>query len=442
MDIIENLTESDIHLTTTVFPSGERDFCLWKTSEAGVRVPINPLELLVLDRAVDVIDEQARSNEPRAMNQALCRLLVPSVKTKRVGRHLVIEPWSAEAIRGETLADETGTSFAVELSQAQAEQWRVVQHSEENPSGLLEEVFWDAITELPSLQRQFDDPDLGKFGKALYHHLIPPGEGREVVECWSNLTKEIERCRADDFRDLGLGFDRNYVRQLYRKYMAVTIRWTSKMTAKVARSVIDALHDDITSLSPSEQVMHELRYGAAECFGKINVGFLFGCGPMFECFFNDIYRSIASEGAQSENCEAMNELLRFVYLQRHYFELRKHARRDEKQQQRTKYQDSYPGERESPASLIDPGARSPHDLMAISEEMLILQDEILPAMEREKPKQAKLLRLFIEHAGNVDAIADATGLSDRQVTRQLKETVFRTAQRTARRLKFPELLED
>jgi hypothetical protein len=31
--------------------------------------------------------------------------------------------------------------------------------------------------------------------------------------------------------------------------------------------------------------MLKLKYGAAEHFGRINIGFLFGCGPLFETFF-------------------------------------------------------------------------------------------------------------------------------------------------------------
>jgi len=171
MDIQDNLVESDLRLLTTQFESGERDFCLHKMDASGQIVAVNPLELLVLDRALDIIDKEAKTNPPKAMNLALCRLLVPSVKTKRVGRHLAIEQWSQEAVSGQTLGQDVRSAFAAELSREQAECWRVVQAGGVVSEG-LEEIFWDALTELPGLEREFHDPDLGKFGKALYHHLV------------------------------------------------------------------------------------------------------------------------------------------------------------------------------------------------------------------------------------------------------------------------------
>ncbi len=202
LDYTDSLQESDLQLQTSEFPSGHRDFTLVRTNDDGTTVPLSPLELLKLDRAAELIEQE--ENEPKAMNQALCRLLVPSLRTSRVGRHLVVEPWSDSAIRGMTLPDETNTALARELSREQAEQWRVVKSGKHTLEDPLETTFWDAVSDLPSVRRTFDDPKLGAFGKALYFQIVPPGTGRLELE-GSEPQAIVERCRKTDFADLNLG---------------------------------------------------------------------------------------------------------------------------------------------------------------------------------------------------------------------------------------------
>ncbi len=143
------------------------------------------------------------------------------------------------------------------------------------------------------LSGTFDDPDLGKFGKAFYFYLVPEGKGTVQLE-WPEITQKVNECYENSFSQLGLPFRDRQLRRLFRKYMAVTLRWTSKLTGRIARDVIDEKRGDDSPLNPTEQVMHDLRYGRAEHFGKINVGYLYGCGPLFATFFNDVFRSVAN----------------------------------------------------------------------------------------------------------------------------------------------------
>jgi hypothetical protein len=332
--------------------------------------------------------------------------------------------------------------LAVELSHDQAREYRVVQTGTETPKGSLAEIVWDVVTELPKLPDKFDDPDLGKFGKKFYHHLIEPGEGRAVVEKWSDITKEIERCRQNYFADLNLGFEARYLRRLYSKYMAVVVRWMSKLTGDLATQLIDEKRTDDSPLTPVEVAMRNLRYGSAEQFGKINVGFLFGCGQLFSVFFNNIYQAIAGGQSEARRNKATNDLFKFVYLHRRYQCLRKYARSEEKGEQPGRTQAKVPGKRVLSEKIVDRKARSPVENAAIADEMMMLAEQILPELEKTKPSYAHFTRLFVEHDGDIRAAAAEANITTRQFTRRLKETVFPAVRRTAKRLERHDAAED
>lgn len=442
MKLPDDLQERDIELRVTQFPSGCRDFFLVQRDEDGKPQSLSPLELLVLDRAADLIEQE--SFPPKALNLALCRLLAPSVRTERVGRHLVVEEWTESKVKGETLGDETRSYFAQELSRAQADKWSLVTSGQEAPEGNLAALMWEAVTHLPALPARFEDPDLGKFGKALYFHLVPEGHGRAEFAGWREINEKIEQCRTNDFAPLGLPFSPTQLRKLFRKYMAVMVRWTSKMTGQLALGVINAKLGEASPLTERELALLNLRYGDSAIFGKINVGFLLDCGPLFTEFFNDIGRSIANGAKNAESTLAANELLKFVYLHRNYLRFRTHARRDKKAYRRACFFDSK-GTRQRRIEDNEDFAgrdREPVKEAAVLEEMVLLEEKILPQLERHKPHYAELLRLLIGHGGNFDAAAKDAGLSTRKFKRRLRETVFPTAKRIARNSGMFGLLDD
>ncbi len=227
--------------------------------------------------------------------------------------------------------------------------------------------------------------------------------------------------------------------------MAVTVRWTSKMTGQLARQLIDQWRDDNSPLSPVEETMLSLRYGAAEHFGKINVGFLFGCGPLFETFFNEIYRSIGNGQPQAEQDQATTDLLEFVFLYRNYLRLRSHARLQEKQGQRDRFSDRIPGyedgRRINPDDLAD-CELSPFDRAVASEAQLLLMEQVLPELAKSRPKQARLLQLYIECDYDMEAAAAAAELTPRNFNLRLQSTILPSAARIARSLGFVDLLDD
>jgi len=431
LDYTDTLLESDLQLQTSEFPSGNRDYTFVRTNGEGEAVPISALELLKLDRAAELIEQE--KNPAKALNQALSRLLVSSIRTSRVGRHLVVEPWSESVVRGETLPEETRTDFARRLSHEQADQWRAVRSGDCTLEDPLETVFWRAVTDLPYLRRQFDDPKLGAFGKALYFQIVPPGTGRVELDGWEPGAI-VETCKKNDFADLKLGFSARELHQLYRKYMAVTVRWTSKLTGQLAHLLIEEMRSDTRPLTPAEQTMVSLKYGAAEHFGKINVGFLFGCGPLFDTFFNEIYRSIGNGRPETEQAQATTDLLQFVFLYRNYLRLRSYARLQEKQEHRDRYWDDIPGRKDGRRINLDDltelpvdDAATPFDRAVASEAQLLLVEQVLPELEKSRPDQARLLRIFIDCNYDVKVAAEEAELTPRRFNRRLQETILPSA---------------
>ena len=436
LDYTHTLLESDVRLQTSVFPSGNRDFTLTRIVD-GEAVALSPLELLKLERAVNLIEQE--ENEAKALNLALCRLLVPSIRTSHVGRHLVVEPWSTAVVRGETLPEETRTEFAQELSREQADTWRIVRAGDYTIKDPLENVFWDAVTDLPFLERQFEDPILGKFGRALYFQIVPPGKGRMELKA-SEPWAIVKKCKENDFSDLKLSLSARESQKLFRKYLAVTVRWTSKMTGQIAHQLVKELCNDERPLTPAEKTLLNLRYGAAEPFGKINVGFLFGCNSLFITFFNNIFRSIANDELPVEQDKAISDLLQFVFLYRNYQWLRKYARLQEKQERRDHYWDNLPGRgngsRVELDDRIEPpdGEPSPFDRAVESDSLRLMKELVIPELEDSRPKQAKLLKLYIECDCNLKVAAQKSHMTERRFHRHLQETILPSAARVARRL--------
>src|SRR5262245_59694790 len=116
---MERLHESTIAIVESGFPSGPRDFCLVHLTASGDQQPVWPLDLLGLERTAALIARVGREQPARALNLALARLLVPSLRCRGSGRHLVTDTGTAADLRGETLYEDTRTQLAQELAREQ-----------------------------------------------------------------------------------------------------------------------------------------------------------------------------------------------------------------------------------------------------------------------------------------------------------------------------------
>jgi hypothetical protein len=428
------LKEEDLSVLVTTFPSGVRDFLLALPAADDGLGAIHPLDLLALDRTAAKLERVARKNGPQALAIALCRLLVPCLKYGGSGRHLVVEPWSLEDLRGESITQDVRTEFAKELSAEQAASFRAVSAGASPPTGSLAELFWETQTDLPALPDAFDDPDLGKLCRALYDDLVPAGRGLIEVDA-AAVPKRVEDLRATGFVSLGAGIASRKTQPLFRKLLAVAVRHASQLTGSVAEDMIDERLGNARrpALTAAEKEMLAVRYGACRALNDVNVGFLFGCGPLLADSINDYFLALTRVRSPKDRVQAREHLREVVYLLRGFQRRRKAARAQERREGRQRHADAMPhGPRCQPEFHADAGATAPDETAVVREEMADLEG-LLPKL---KDRDAARLRAYIKCQGDRKAAAEQLGLDHNAYGRQLRQTVFPAIRKLAREQGF------
>lgn len=426
-----SLQEDALRILVTTFPSGTRDFRLVRAAGEGAFEAIHPLELLSLYRTAKKIESLGQSNGPLAVALALCRLLVPCLKYRGSDRHLVIEPWTEEDLRGESIAADVRTTFAKDLSAEQAETYRAVTAGESPPTGSLAELFWDTQTNLPDVPAAFEDPDLGRLCKALFFQLVPEGESLIEVDV-SAVTAQLESLRAKNFDALNVGIPARQMPALFRKLLAVTVRYASQITGSVVEEmIIQQLREaGRPVLTLTEKEMLAVRYGASRALGDINVGFLFGCGPLLGDLINDFFFAISRTNSPQVRANAQEQLRSAIFLLRSFQQYRKQARAQERREDRQLRADAMPlGPRHQAEFQADTSVAAPDEIAATNEELARLK-ELLPLL---KDRNAKRLQAYIDCQGDRKAAAEKLGLNARAFSQQLRQTVFPAMRKLARK---------
>jgi hypothetical protein len=427
------LKEEELSVLATTFPSGVRDFLLARPSGGGPFEALHPMDLLALDRTAAKLDGVGRKNGSLALAIALCRLLVPCLKYRGSGRHLVVEPWSLADLRGDSLTEDVPTQFARELSAEQAATFRAVSAGAAPPAGSLAELFWETLTNLPALPDAFDDPDLGKLCRALYLHLVPAGQGLIEVNA-AAVRRRVEELRATGFVALDIGVAPRRTQPLFRKLLAAAVRYASQLTGSVVEDMIGErlARARRPALTAAEKQMLAVRYGACRALNDVNVGFLFGCGPLLADSINDYFLALSRVRSPQGRVQAQEHLRVVVYLLRGFQRRRKAARAQERREDRQRRADAMPnGPRRQPEYHADAGA-APEEIAAAREEMADLE-ALLPQL---KGRDASRLRAFIVCQGNRKAAAETLGLDHQSYSRQLRQTVFPAMRRLAREQGF------
>lgn len=430
------IQESDIHVIVTGFPSGIRDFCLVRPIESGTFVPVEPLAMLGLDRTAAVIRRLAeRGQESLAMNVALCRLLVPQLAYRGSGRHLAVEEYNEDDLRGMTLRGREDNLFARDLSVAQADDWQLVTGGERPEHDSLADLAWRSFTLLPQLEDEFQDAELSAFTRAMYSCLIPSGDGFEDVS-QSEISTRISRCRQSGFEELNLPFPRRRLNQLFRRILAITLRWSGQLTGVVTEELIrdrSQSYDDPELgrlVSAREQDLLALRYGAPRILSDINTGYLFGCGDLFADLINDYATACALSDDRARE-EAGENLADFLFLLSAFVErrrtLRAHQRRELRQRRRRRLPKG--AERRQAEHERDDTALRPSEEPVIREDVEMFR-QLLPLLHERDQRR---LQAYIDADGNRRAAAEALGTSLTKYSRQLRQTVFPNARRAARR---------
>ena len=404
---------------------------LVRAAKDGAFDAIHPMELLALDRTAEKLDRLAQTKSPLALAVALCRLLVPCLKYRGSGRHLVVEPWSLADLRGESLTEDVRTDLAKHLSAEQAEAFRAVSTGASPPTESLAELFWETQTDLPLLPDVFDDPDLGRLCKALYLHLVPDGRGLIEVDVPA-ITAQVEALRSKGFVALGAGIAARKVQPLFRKLLAVTVRYASQLTGAVVEDMIDQRLGEAwrPQLTAVEKEMLAVRYGACRALNDVNVGFLFGCGPLLADLVNDYFLTLTHVRSPKERIKAGERLRDAAYLLRHFQRRRKQARADERREDRQRCADALPkGPRHQAEFHADASVAAPDEIAVIHEEMAALK-ELLPKL---KDRDARRLRAYIDCLGDRKAAAEKLGVDPKSYSQQLRQTVLPAIRQLAQR---------
>jgi hypothetical protein len=400
-----------------------RDFRFYDGNPDDGGKPLQALELLKLDLVIDILCEVEAKDPSLAIAMALARLLVPCLVYRGSGRHIVVEPWTRHDLEGKTLYADTRTKLAADLAREQATEELKVRGAARPPDSLLSAAFWLAQTELPDPPSAFVDAQLAAFAKALYKHLVPPGQGALQV---TNVKGCVEHLKNQGFRPLGLGLLPREASRLLKKLLAVSVKLSSQLCGEVARRlVVQQLKAYPDPNSPPELTAEELavlnfRYGALPELALTNIEFFRGFGEETWKRLNNLFRTYANLAPLAERRDAADQLHRWMHLLCTYRSRRKVARSDEKRNNRDRRPRT--GQRGMrPAEVeADRRARDPQREVAWREEWEMKLSGLLPHL---KPRDARLVQALVDADGDRAEAARRCGLTREQFSRRFRQTV-------------------
>jgi hypothetical protein len=291
-------------------------------------------------------------------------------------------------------------------------------------------LFWTAQTDLPALPLIFDDPELGQLAKALYFFLVPDGQGLAEIDPQA-LAARVEHLRAEGFASLQLDLPSRRLQPAFRKLLAVTVCYASQLTGTVAEELIGQRLRQACrpELNEAEKELLALRYGACPILNNINVGFLFGCGPLHADLINDYFLILAGARPAAERKGAEDLLRAFVYLLGGFQRRRRLARAHERREDRQRHADRMPTGHRQQAEFQQDVSEPPPEVNAVYHEEMDRLRGLLPLL---KNRDAARLRAFIECNGDRKLAAARLGLSLVAYSRQLRQTVFPAIRKLAR----------
>ena len=413
----------DIEYATVVAePNGVRDFQLVRFVEHGCFEALNPLELLDTRTAVMILEKLRQTDGANPNGWALSRLLVQCLEYSRNRRHLISESWDEEMLRGEYLTKDSQGDFARDLQREQARLFRLVRESDEE-SLEPDADYWGTFTPLPAVPDQFEDGDLDKLADQLLHRITDQLDETGSVELMP-MRRTIAAWWQEYFDDFDLPVRKRERRNLFKKLMSVAVRQASSMTERIAFTMVlrDANAEDRERglfRNEAERKLFNLRYGACEALGNINIGFLYDCGERHAELINNLASSFVS-GSEDAWQAAERELQEEIYLLGSAREKARQVEANRKRERRQQRAANAPGPTVSPNNQPDP--RPTGD----SETLLRLRDRrdrVLAALE-SRPRDHTRLRAFLDHDGDYVAAAESLGLDAERFRRQFLQTTM------------------
>jgi hypothetical protein len=422
------LFDRDIAVVETGFPSGIRDFEILRWHNANTLVGLNPIHLLFSETALDVLDRVGAIDPRIGTTFAISRMLVQCLEYSRNARHLIVEPWGESDLNGEELREST-RSLARECSSHQAERFRLVMTQNEPFDAPYEDIYWGTFSTLPRVEDSFDDPELGKFAAQLFNALW----GEEQVERGfvtdiKSMRSKLKALRKKYFVDFDLATRTRQRRKLLGKLMSVAVRQSSTLIWQIAFSLVQKRQSTSLELTELEAKLFEIRYGAYEPLGKINIGFLHDCDSLHAELVNELASSIVT--APDKISAAEDRLLRHVKLLNELRDIRKHIRSDQKTTSRNARASELSEPKEWVSDFVDNKTPSPKAASEIDERIA----EYKSILHRLKPADRARAQAYIDAGGDRTRAAALLDLSREQYNQQLRQTTKKNVERERKKL--------
>ena len=419
--IFEPIAESDIVILQNNYPSGVRDWIFHRVDENGSLAVMNPIELLGSDRASKVLAKVSAKSQSQAATFSLSRLLVQCLEYRNNNRHLKSKSWDEADLKGENFWADNRTALARDCSVKQAEQFELVMTGQVATTQSAESQYWGAFSALPPVPDEFHDKLLWEFAKQILSRI----EGCEIGELSLDirtLRTQVKGWWKTNFQDFQMKLGGKELRErdrrkVFKRLMSVAVRQSSSMTWQIAFEILQTALAAEPMFSTREAKLFEIRYGSYESLGKINVGFLYGDGPLHSNLLNALGKSLVSESADQEYEKAEVDLYRHVQLLEKSRNKQKRIAAAKRKETRDRKPKRGPGKRTRRQAKFqeDTAALPPDSNMMLIEELRFIADRLRP-MHRER------VQALITAKGDRVLAAKLCGVSTQKFNQQYRQS--------------------
>lgn len=393
---------------------------------------VNPFEFVLAPSAADLIERLGRNDSVLAERLALGRLLLSELRSSRAGRHLIAEATGTAELSGDVFRTMRKSPLAQGLAVVQQDAWEAAKGGRAQAAP-LEDLFWQSHVELPHLPDMFEDPDLDRFASRLYDHLCEHAEDGALVELdGPDIRRRLARLARNGFQELGLAMPKRRARQLWKKLLAVTVRLTSQLLGQLVkdsiRQALRAAHArgggqtnleviGPAELSPDEEALIDLNYGACRELGDVSVAFLGGCGDELAERLSALAAAIWARDPE-RRAQAEDDLVRYVDLRRKFLKNRKDLRAVTRREVRQRYATPLPRARQQAQDQPDRRASTPLDNLAYEEDRTLF----MQALSRLKPRDRERVEAMLATNSSFKHAAEQLGLPVGRFRRKWRET--------------------
>ncbi len=426
------ILDRNVVFKKTTFQSGVRDWVMHLRTTDGVKVA-NPIELLGTNIACRLLKKICVDAPDQAHQVCLSRLLVQCLEYRGVARHLIIEPWTEQDLKGETFFEGNRTELARDCKFKQAESFRLVMSGGQKSDLPAEELYWGTFSTLPKVEDSFKDADLTKLAVELYSKIVEEGEGDAVVKL-NSLRRLITSHWKNYFADFQLDVPVRQRRKLFKRLMSVAVRQSSSFMRQVAYALL------LKSMSPQarntfnfsfrEETLFSIRYGSYPFLGNINVGFLHEYDEHHAELLNALGGALVGNESDRAIEEAEDNLFRNVQLLDEFRETRKAIRKDQRFTTRDNRQKSPPKETKWKNNEPPDTREKAPDSELITLELI---DQAKLILDDLKPRCRGRVLAMIEADADWDEAAKTQGVETFRFRKRFLETTQPNIKKALRR---------